>query len=170
MLTTDAASVALLVGGGYLVASNLALFGTSTPAQATAENAGGWMLIGGHASFLFGPPIVHFLHGQNETGLKSILVRLLLPPAALLSSAGVSGACGNDNGGCVGVVTGTLLGAAMLGTFFVDDVLSAREPVPATPSSGQLRIVPRVTVGPSWLARDRRHPSAKKGRRSPSET
>jgi hypothetical protein len=147
MLVTDAVSIGLLVGGGYLVASNLPLFGASTPAQTTAANIGGLMLLGGYAGSLFGPPIVHFLHGQRETAMKSLLVRLLLPPAALLSAAGLSEACGNNNAGCVDVVTGTLLGAAVLGTVFVDDVLSAREPVPAAGSRGQLLIVPRVTVG-----------------------
>jgi hypothetical protein len=148
MLATDAAAIGLLVGGGYLVGRNLALFdASSTPAQTTAENAGGLMFLGGYAGFLFGAPADHFLHGERETGMKSLLVRLLLPPAALLASAGISEACGNDNGGCIGVVTGTLLGAAMLGTVFVDDVLSAREPASVRPSSGQPVVVPRVTVG-----------------------
>jgi hypothetical protein len=33
------------------------------------------------------------------------------------------------------------------GTVLVEDVLSAREPAPVRPYSGQLVVVPRVTVG-----------------------
>jgi hypothetical protein len=147
MLAMDAASTSLLVAGSELLADNLVLFGASTPAQVRAENAGGAMFLGGYAGFLLGPPIEHWLHGQRDRGMKSLLLRLLLPPAALLSGAGLTTmACGNHDG-CGDAVMGTMLGGVLLGTVLVDDVLSARQLVPVRPSDGSLLVVPQVTVG-----------------------
>lgn len=152
MLAMDAASVGLLVAGSGLVVNNMTfcpLGCPSDPGRTQAENGGVSMLLAGGAGFLLAAPIDHALHGRGETAAKSFLVRLFLPPAALLSGLGLASvACGGDQG-CEAAIPLGLLGTSVVGTIIVDDIVSARQTVPAETSTVWRHVVPTLSVGRS---------------------
>jgi hypothetical protein len=153
MLVMDAASMGLIIVGSDLIVNNLTfcvLVCPAAPGRTQAANGGAAMFLAGAAGFLLGAPIDHLVHGQSETAVKSFIVRLLLPPATLLSGVGIATlACGSAQGCNDAAIPLTLVGVSMVGTALVDDLLGARENVPAQRSRGWLRMAPQVSLGRS---------------------
>ena len=141
-LIADGASVAAMIGGASFANDRV------------AER----LLLAGGLGYVFGGPIVHWMHGNMGPGFGSLGLRVGAPLVGLFWGAVIGAAADTHGSEADSVAVGSAIGflGGMAGAMLVDAALLAYEKVPGerplesaklVPAKPPLRLVPQLSIG-----------------------
>jgi hypothetical protein len=145
----------LLVDGASFA---LTILGAGLAASSGGSQVGTALGVTGSLGYLFGGPIVHWVHGRGMPGAGDLAIRLFAPgimaivgiiPGAIIGGQ-ISGCNDTGDGLDCGILWGFLAGAVVgyLGAIAIDAGVLAWEPPPTVPPAGTVSAPVAFTLAP----------------------